>query len=210
MYFFKVPKEKRYSRALKTLWNVYTQCSAVTLYLSEKVQKVIDWFAICRVVTPWLYNHCILSSNLLPDNMDLTIKSWHPFRVEALTGPLRAIMIKHKVALSHLRVILKQPKQRSGLFFHSSLWSEATVWYAEDASVTVTDGDNYRVWPGERLEKPAGTDDWPTCLQARDIPFGNLLPDFSLLIFFFLSAPQSCIFNSMLSDGCRLSTLSKH
>lgn len=116
------------------------------------------------LISAWLSHYgCTITAALQvippPDRMDLTVKSRHPFTVGALTGLLWPITTHtHKVALSHLQVILNQPTQRSGLLFHSSLWSKVTVWYAEDAPLTVIAGDNYLVWPGKRLERPAGTE----------------------------------------------------
>lgn len=82
---------------------------------------------------------------------ELTVKSEQRFTVGALTGRLWPITT-HKVALSH------QSEQRSDLLFQSSLWSKVSVWYAEDASLTVIAGDNYCVWAGRRWERPAGTE----------------------------------------------------
>lgn len=73
------------------------------------------------VVTLGLYNHSNPSGNPLPDKMDLTLKSSHAFTVGALTGLIMTNYDTHKVTLFHLQVNPNQPKQRSGLLFHSSL-----------------------------------------------------------------------------------------
>ena len=79
--------------------------------------------------------------------MQALIPSWNSDR------SIMANYNTHKAALYHLWVIPNQPQQRSGLFFHSSLWSKVTVWYVEDTLLTVIAGDNYLVWPGKRLEE---------------------------------------------------------
>lgn len=88
---------------------------------------------------------------------------------------IRSYYHTHKVALSRARAIPNQPEQRSRLLLRSFLWSRATVWYAEDAPLTVIAEDNYlRLTWREIRGAPAGTDDWLICPRSKwDIPRMN-------------------------------------
>lgn len=94
--------------------------------------------------TSWLHGHLFLSVGGPPDSngtdgsqVKRPIYSWCTDR------SIKSNYHTHKVALSRVQVIPIQPEQRSRLLFHSFLWSRATVWYAEDAPLTVIAEDNY-------------------------------------------------------------------
>lgn len=85
-----------------------------------------------------LHGHLILSVSLPPDSKGTGgSKVQRPIYSCCSDRAIRSNYHTHKVALSSVQVIPIQPEQRSRLLFHSFLWSRATVWYAEDAPLTV-------------------------------------------------------------------------
>lgn len=60
---------------------------------------------MCVVVTLWLYDHCHPSGNPLPDKMDWDSKVQSPIYSWSSDRSIMTNYDRHKVALSHLRVI---------------------------------------------------------------------------------------------------------
>lgn len=149
--------------------------------------------------TVWLHGHLILSVSLPPDLKDTGgSKVQGPIYSCCSDRSIKSNYHTHKVALSRVQVISIQPKPRSRLLFHSFLWSRATVWYAEDAPLTVIAEDNYLrlTWRKIRGAPQVQMTGW----FAND-PVRHSLYEQSFPLSLFHHPPtRSCTFNSTSTD----------
>lgn len=114
------------------------------LALACRRPLIVTILITARPSASWLRGRRILSVALPPDSKDTGgSKVQRPIYSCCSDRSIRSNYHTHKVALSRVQVIPNQPEQRSRLLFHSFLWSRATVWYAEDAPLTVIAEDNY-------------------------------------------------------------------